>query len=105
MRLVLCAAGVLALLVAACPKAEDTAVARGRRAYMGTCITCHNADPALDGPVGPAVKGASKALLEARLLHAAYPSGYRPKRETHTMPVLPQVAGSIDDLAAFLSQP
>ena len=72
---------------------------------MGTCIACHNINPALDGAVGPSVQGASRALLEARLLRAEYPPGYTPKRETKVMPAQPAMAGSIDDLAAFLRGP
>lgn len=81
---------------------EDPAVARGRQAYMGNCIACHNMNPALTGAVGPEVKGASRALLEARILRAEYPPGYQAKRDTKLMPAQPQLAGSIDDLAAFL---
>jgi hypothetical protein len=53
--------------------------------------------------VGPPVKGASRALLEARLLHAGYPPGYTPKRSSAVMPAMPQLAASIPDLAAYLA--
>ena len=76
---------------------------RGRRIYMATCIACHNVDPARDGAIGPAVKGSSRELLEARILSASYPPGYTPKRKTALMPKQPQLAKDIPDLAAYLS--
>ncbi|HET9235256.1 MAG TPA: cytochrome c [Candidatus Eisenbacteria bacterium] len=76
---------------------------RGRRVYMATCIACHNVDPSRDGAIGPAIKGASRELLEARILNASYPPGYTPKRKTALMPKQPQLAKDIPDLAAYLS--
>ena len=52
--------------------------------------------------MGPAVKGASKALLEAKVLHGTYPAGYTPKRPTKVMPPTPALAPDIDALAAYL---
>ena len=76
---------------------------RGRLVYQGTCIACHNADPALPGSLGPEVKGASRALLEARVMRAEYPDGYTPKRATKIMQPMPQLADNLDDLAAYLA--
>ena len=81
------------------PEAE-----RGRQVFASQCTSCHSSDPAKDGPIGPAVKGASRELLEARLLRGAYPSGYAPKRPSAVMQPMPHLAGSLDDLAAFLRQ-
>ena len=81
---------------------------RGERIYVAQCTACHNRNPAQEGALGPAVVGASAELLEARLLHASYPPGYQPQRQTSVMPVLPHLAPDIPDLAAFLrpsSQP
>jgi len=75
---------------------------KGRQIWLGQCVACHNPDPGKDGPIGPAVRGASKDLLEARVLHASYPPGYTPKRETKVMPARPDLVASISDLAAFL---
>jgi len=74
----------------------------GREVYMSTCIACHNPDPALNGPLGPPVKGSSRELLEARILRADYPSGYKPKRDTRQMVAFPHLAPHIDALAAYL---
>jgi mono/diheme cytochrome c family protein len=96
---------VLVLLSAmACPPSqpEDPAYTRGKTAYMGTCIACHNMNPALDGAVGPAIKGSPRALIEAKVVRGEYPASYTPKRTTKVMPPQPQLATSIDDLAAFL---
>lgn len=70
---------------------------------MTRCTSCHHVDPAKAGTLGPPVQGASRALLEARVLRATYPAGYMPKRTTTLMQPLPDLAGSIDDLAAFLA--
>ncbi len=94
------------VLTAACqPKDADPRVTRGRQAYMGTCIACHNMNPKLDGAIGPAVAGATRELLEAKILRAEYPPGYKAKRTTQAMPKQPAMAASIEDLAVFLSQP
>ncbi|MGH7840556.1 MAG: c-type cytochrome [Candidatus Binataceae bacterium] len=78
-------------------------VAAGRQTYIANCASCHNPDPALEGPLGPPVIGASRELLEARILRQAYPPGYEPKRPTHLMRAMPWLAPRIGDLAAFLA--
>ncbi len=78
-------------------------VDRGRAVYLSTCIACHNPDPSLNGPLGPAVMGSSKELLEARILHKKYPDGYRPKRETALMPTFPELENDLPALHAFLN--
>ena len=75
---------------------------KGQQIWLGQCVACHNPDPGKDGPIGPAVKGASKDLLEARVVHGTYPPGYKPKRETKVMPPRPDLVASIPDLAAYL---
>jgi mono/diheme cytochrome c family protein len=75
---------------------------RGRHVYFARCAACHNVDPTRNGPVGPAVKGAPIDLVRARVLWAAYPSGYVPKRRTRIMPAQPDLLPWIADLAAFL---
>ena len=95
----------VALGLAACgdsSKPADPLAERGRQVYLSQCTQCHAADPAQAGPVGPPVKGASKALLEAKVLHGAYPPGYTPKRPTKVMPPVPALAPDIDALAAYL---
>ncbi len=98
---------VALLLAAACSGGSDatveTAVTRGHRVYQNACIACHNANPALDGSVGPAVAGASYELLEARVVHGSYPEGYTPKRPGGVMPKFPYLQDSISDLAAYLA--
>ena len=79
--------------------------ARGRRLYIATCILCHNADPSKPGSQGPAIKGASFELVEAKVLRKTYPPGYKPQRTTKAMPTYPQLRKRIPDIAAFLAQP
>lgn len=75
---------------------------KGKQVWLGQCIACHNPDPTKDGPIGPAVKGASRALVEARVVRGEYPAGYTPKRPTKVMPPRPDLAPNVADLAAYL---
>ena len=94
----------LALTLAACrdEAALDPAAERGRQVYLGQCTACHSSDPAQRGTLGPPVKGSSRQLLEARVLRGAYPPGYAPKQNTRLMQPMPQLSGSLEDLAAYL---
>jgi mono/diheme cytochrome c family protein len=75
---------------------------KGKQVWLGQCVACHNPDPTKDGTLGPAVKGASPALLEARVVRGEYPPAYKPKRPTKVMPPRPDLAPSVPDLAAYL---
>lgn len=75
---------------------------RGRAAYVANCVACHNNDPSKDGPIGPALQGSSRELLEARVLSTSYPAGYKPKRPTKVMPQFPFLKNEIPYLAAYL---
>ena len=91
------------MLLAGCSGGSgDPLVARGRQVYLAQCTQCHNVDPALDGPVGPAVKGVSGDVLEAKVVRGEYPPGYTPKRPTKVMPPQPPLAPDIPALAAYL---
>ena len=92
----------LVFLLSACAQGGDDAANRGKLVYLAECAACHNSDPTKDGSLGPAVKGASQGLLEAKLLRASYPPGYAPKRPTVLMPPMSKLAPKIPDLAAFL---
>jgi mono/diheme cytochrome c family protein len=80
----------------------SSAAERGRQVYQANCTSCHAPDPSKDGPLGPAVKGSSRELLEARILRGGYPTGYAPKRSSTVMQPLPNLAGNLSDLAAYL---
>lgn len=86
------------------PAASSGDAELGRLVYLARCTTCHNPDPSRDGRVGPAVKGAPLELVRTRVLWAAYPPGYAPKRGTRIMPPLPDLASRIRDLAAYLGR-
>jgi len=93
---------LLVFLLGGCAQDGNDAASRGKQVYLTECIACHNIDPAKDGPLGPAVKGSSQELLEAKVLRGSYPPGYTPKRPTALMPPIPKLAPKIPDLAAFL---
>ena len=78
--------------------------AKGREIYMANCTVCHNDDPSKVGGIGPAIKGSSRALIEARVLRVSYPRGYKPKRTTQIMPLYYQLKPYLADLAAFLKK-
>ena len=71
--------------------------------YENICIACHNRDPREDGSLGPALAGASREVLEAKVLRSAYPPGYAPKRPSRTMPAFTFLADAIGDLEAYLA--
>ena len=93
------------LLLTACGKKEDTrsAADKGRTLYSLHCIACHNANPAKDGSLGPALQGSSLELLMARVQHGEYPVGYSPKRSTHIMQKLPLSEDEVKSLHAYLN--
>jgi mono/diheme cytochrome c family protein len=95
---------LLAALIAGCSEPEHISpeAERGRKVYAANCVSCHNVDPSKPGPVGPAVKGASRELIEERVMRAAYPPGYKPKRDTKLMVPFAHLADKVDDLAAYL---
>jgi len=82
--------------------AKDPDWQRGRAVFVANCIACHNNDPAKDGPIGPAIKGSPKELLEARVLRNGYPPDYKPKRPTKVMPQFPFLKDEIPYLVAYL---
>jgi mono/diheme cytochrome c family protein len=95
---------VAAVALSACgeSKPADPLAERGRQVYLSQCSQCHAPDPAQAGAVGPPVKGASRELLEVKILRGEYPPGYQPKRPTKVMPPMPALAPDISALTAYL---
>ena len=79
-----------------------TAAQRGEVVYRTNCASCHNRDPNLPGALGPPIAGSPYPLVRARVLHGAYPPGYKPKRNTHEMRPLPWLHGHVADITAYL---
>ena len=77
----------------------------GRSLYALHCTACHNGNPAIDGSLGPAIKGSSLDLIQARVLRGEYPAGYAAKRNTHIMPKLPLTEADVESLQVFLNTP
>jgi len=104
------AVAVFTTAITACSKnsdekadsAKDPDWARGRAVFVANCVACHNNDPSKDGPIGPAIKGSSKELIEARVLSTSYPPDYKPKRPTKVMPQFPFLKDEIPYLTAYL---
>jgi mono/diheme cytochrome c family protein len=98
------------LLISGCSKesdkppraTKDADWERGRAVFLANCVACHNSDPSKDGPIGPAIKGSTKELLEARVLGSSYPPNYQPKRSTKIMPQFPFLKSEIPYLVAYL---
>jgi len=86
----------------ASPDAKDPNWQRGRAVFIANCVACHNNDPSKDGAIGPAIKGSSRELIEARVLRNSYPTDYKPKRPTKVMPQFPYLEPEIPYLAAYL---
>lgn len=98
---------LFSLLASSCTRTPSTPesplVTRGRAIYAANCTACHNSNPARPGALGPEILGSSLELLEARVLHAAYPPGYTPKRQTKQMVALPQLSSELQALHAYLN--
>ncbi|HXN12162.1 MAG TPA: hypothetical protein VN865_03585 [Candidatus Acidoferrales bacterium] len=97
---------MFAIVFSSCggPAAPMTPAQRGRIVYMTNCVICHNANPNLPGTQGPPIAGSPRVLVYDRVMFLKYPPGYKPKRTTHAMRALPQLANRIDDLTAFLAE-
>ena len=97
----------LMLLGAACSDGggapEDPVVTRGKVVYQNVCIACHHGNPTQNGLLGPAIAGASRELVEAKVLRAEYPPGHTPTRDTSTMPRFEHLADEIGELVAYLA--
>ena len=101
-RLLVAGLAAVALALTGCEQRLSPSAERGRQVFLAQCVTCHGPDPAQAGPIGPAVKGSSRELLEAKVLRGAYPPGYTPKRSTKVMVPMPALAGEIGALADYL---
>lgn len=102
------AAGLLSLF--SCQKNESNTTkllspleSKGQAVFMSNCIACHNPNPSLDGSIGPAIAHSSLELLEARVLTRSYPAGYKPKRDSGSMPAFPNLLADIPALHAYLN--
>ena len=99
---------ILLLLSVACTKKAAGPIVpheEGRRLYATNCTACHNANPKLEGAIGPAVFGTSLEVLERKIVHGDYPAGYSPKRPTKAMARLPFLKDEIPNLHAYLNTP
>jgi mono/diheme cytochrome c family protein len=82
----------------------DQLVQRGRQVYAMNCIACHNSDPKLDGPIGPAVWGVSREVLNYKILGGSIPEGYARKKAGAVMPKMPHLEKELPALDAYLKQ-
>ena len=85
------------------PSSQEDLLARGRSIYQTSCTSCHNANPNLDGSVGPAVANSPRELIERRVIYGDYPVGFTPKRQSHLMVALPHLKAEIEALFVYLN--
>jgi mono/diheme cytochrome c family protein len=76
---------------------------KGKSAYLANCIICHNPNPLLAGSVGPEIANSSLELITARVMHAGYPAGHKPKRQSRLMAALPMLEKDIPAIHAYLN--
>lgn len=99
---------VTSLLLVGCSQHEATiqidSAQRGKITYTSTCATCHNINPALEGSIGPKLKGSSFDLIKQKVTLGTYPDGYTPKRGTHVMPKMPYLDTEIMSLYLYLGE-
>jgi mono/diheme cytochrome c family protein len=98
----LLAAALIAMGCSSGETAKTDAAQRGRQIYENVCIACHHGDPRQPGSLGPELAGASRGLLEAKVLRGEYPPGYTPKRPSQAMPRFEYLKDRIADLSAYL---
>lgn len=78
-------------------------VEQGKTIYMSRCIACHNTNPNLAGSLGPDLANSSLELIRLRVLEGKYPEGYKPKRSSAIMQVMPDLKeNDIQALHAFI---
>ncbi len=79
--------------------ANEAQTARGRQLYFSNCISCHNRDPNLKGPIGPELVDAPLSVMTSKVMTGVYPStlpaGFIPKRKTKLMRKIPKLEKDI----------
>jgi mono/diheme cytochrome c family protein len=69
--------------------ASTSLIDKGRRLYISNCISCHNKDPNVKGPIGPEIIDAPLEIMTAKIMTGKYPDllpeGFKPKRTTKLM--------------------
>ena len=86
------AAPLFLLVLVACSEAEeglDPALERGRSAYLGTCVACHNANPTSRARWAPRWPTPPWKVMEWKVLRGEYPPGTEGKEVSGVMPRFP----------------
>ena len=83
-------------------KEPASQIEKGRRLYLSNCISCHNKDPSLKGPIGPEIVDAPMEVMTSKIMTGAYPAvlpqGFVPRRKTKLMRPIPKLK---DDISAI----
>jgi mono/diheme cytochrome c family protein len=86
--------------------ADQALLDKGRRLYISNCISCHNKDPNLKGPIGPEMVDAPLEIMTAKVMTGAYPAtlpaGFVPKRTTKLMRKIPKLQKDIPAIYAWV---
>lgn len=79
--------------------ADQARINRGRQLYLSNCISCHNKDPNLKGPIGPEMIDAPLEVMTSKVMTGAYPAklplGFVPKRKSKLMRKIPKLEKEI----------
>lgn len=86
--------------------ASEAQINRGRQLYFSNCISCHNRDPNLKGPIGPELVDAPMSVMTSKVMTGVYPSilpaGFVPKRKTKLMRKIPKLEKEIPSIHLWI---
>jgi mono/diheme cytochrome c family protein len=87
-------------------KTQAELIEQGKRLYISNCISCHNKDPNLKGPLGPELVDAPLEIMVSKVMTGLYPEklpkGYTPKRSSKIMKAIPKLKDDIPAIYAWV---
>lgn len=72
----------------------------GEKLFKTNCAACHGLKG--QGAGCPKNSDASLELLKSKVLNGSYPKGYKPRRNTRSMPKFPFLKDNIEDIHEYL---
>ena len=87
-------------------KTQAELIEQGKRLYISNCISCHNKDPNLKGPLGPELVDAPLEIIVSKVMTGLFPEklpkGYTPKRSSKIMKAIPKLKDDIPAIYAWV---